>query len=171
MPTLLTNALLFGLLLSLVLLVIMAISLAIAPDMWVHDYPPDIRAKYGPRSAKASRARPFIAIPFFLAILVVPLLGLQRLAVLYATPLSFWQALGTAFLILFTFNLFDLLVLDWLVFVTLQPKAIVLPGTEGMPGYKDYRFHFEGFLKGILFSLLGGALLAGLWMLVQWLLG
>ena len=45
---LLNNALLYGLALSLVLGAIMAISLVLAPDMWVGDYPPDIRAKVGP---------------------------------------------------------------------------------------------------------------------------
>jgi hypothetical protein len=25
---------------------------------------------------------------------------------------------------------------------------MILPGTEGMAGYTDYRFHFLGFLKG-----------------------
>jgi tetrahydromethanopterin S-methyltransferase subunit B len=53
------------------------------------------------------------------------------------------------------FNLFDLLIADWLVFVKIQPKAIVLPGTEGMAGYKDYAFHFRGFLVGIVFSAVG----------------
>jgi len=35
-------------------------------------------------------------------------------------------------------------VLDWLIFVTIQPDFVVIPGTEGLAGYKDYGFHFLG---------------------------
>ena len=57
--------------------------------------------------------------------------------------------------------------LDWLLFCTLRPRAIILPGTEGMAGYRDYRFHFVGFLKGLAFCLVGAAVIAGLWMVGQ----
>jgi tetrahydromethanopterin S-methyltransferase subunit B len=45
---------------------------------------------------------------------------------------------------------FDLLILDWLMFCTWTPQFVVLPGTEGMAGYKDYGLHFRGFLIGLL---------------------
>lgn len=73
---------------------------------------------------------------------------------------GFFDYYLTAFTILSVFNLFDLLIADWLVFVFIQPKIIILPGTEGMAGYKDYGFHFRGFLKGIGFCLVGGLVLA-----------
>lgn len=46
----------------------------------------------------------------------------------------------------------DLVVLDWLIFVRSRPRFIVLPGTEGMAGYKDYFFHLKGFLVGVVLS-------------------
>ncbi len=64
-PELITAALINGALLSLTLVVIMLISGAVALDMWVGDYPPDIRDKYGPMSAKARRPRPFFGVAFF----------------------------------------------------------------------------------------------------------
>ena len=60
--------------------------------------------------------------------------------------------------------------LDWLLFCTVQPRMMVLPGTEGMAGYRDYRFHFIGFLKGLGFCLFGGLVIGGLWTGVQALL-
>jgi hypothetical protein len=39
--------------------------------------------------------------------------------------------------------MFDLLVLDLLMFYTWTPKFLVLPGTEGMAGYKDFRPHLK----------------------------
>jgi hypothetical protein len=42
-----------------------------------------------------------------------------------------------------TVHVIDLVVFDWLVFCTLQPRFVVLPGTEGMPEYRDYLFHLK----------------------------
>ena len=36
-----------------------------------------------------------------------------------------------------------------------------LPGTEGHPGYKNYRFHLIAFLKGMLYVTAGSVLFAG----------
>jgi hypothetical protein len=169
MGIMLSNALVFGIILSLVLAVIMGASMVIAPDMWVNDYPPDIKAKYGEMSEKAKRLRPYIAIPFFLALVIIPLLALARLRSLTGEAVGFFPAYITSFTILFVFNLFDLLVADWLLFVTIQPRRIVLSGTEGMAGYRDYRFHFIGFLKGLVFCAVGALVLSGVWLGLQWL--
>jgi len=40
-------------------------------------------------------------------------------------------------------SMFDLLVLDLWMFYTWTPKFLVLPGTEGMAGYKNYRPHLK----------------------------
>jgi hypothetical protein len=47
--------------------------------------------------------------------------------------------------VVFLFNLVDWLILDWLIVCTITPKFMVLPGTEGMAGYKNYATHFRGF--------------------------
>lgn len=166
---LVTSALVHGLLLSLALVTVMLISSAIALDMWVGDYPPDIRQKYGPMSPRAARVRPYIAIAVFAVMLIVPLLGLSGLRTQFG-HIPFVPALVFSVLVVLIFNVFDLLVLDWLLFCTVQPRMMVLPGTEGMAGYRDYRFHFVGFLKGLGFSAIGGLLIAVVWMLIQALL-
>jgi hypothetical protein len=60
------------------------------------------------------------------------------------------------------FNIVDWLLLDWLMFCTLTPRFLVIPGTEGMSAYKDYGFHFRGFLKGCVFSVLAGLVIAAI---------
>jgi hypothetical protein len=165
-PLLFETAVACGLVLSLVLTVIMIISGAIALDMFVGDYPPDIRQKYGPMSPRSARLRPFVAALFFIPVLVIPLAGLNALrAELGDVP--FIPAFGFSALALLVFNTYDLIILDWLFFCTIQPRRMVLPGTEGMAGYRDYRFHFIGFLKGLGFCTGAGLLIAGLWMLAQ----
>jgi hypothetical protein len=64
--------------------------------------------------------------------------------------------------VLLVFNTVDVLILDWLVFVTLRPGIVVLPGTEGAEGYRDYGFHFRAFLKGLAGSLVGSLMVAGM---------
>jgi hypothetical protein len=162
----LTAALLTGLILSVVLMIVMSISLAVARDMWVGDYPPDIKQKYGPLSARAARLRPYIAAVFFLAVVAIPLLGLFALKA-RAGAVPFLDALAFSGVALLVFNAFDLLILDWLLFCTIRPPWIVLPGTEGLAGYRDYRFHFIGFLKGLGFCALGALLVSGLWLAIQ----
>ena len=165
-PLLFNNALICGIGLSLVLTMIMIVSGVIAPDMWVGKYPPDIRQKYGPMSLRAARMRPYIAVLFFMAVLVVTILGLFALrAEVDDVPFSVAFAFSSA--VLLVFNTFDLIVLDWLFFCTIQPRMMVLPGTEGMPGYHDYRFHFIGFLKGLIFCVAGSLFIALLWVVIQ----
>jgi hypothetical protein len=166
---LLTSAVICGLVLSLGLTTIMIISGAVAPDMWVGDYPPDIKEKFGPMSARASRIRPFVATLFLVLVLAIPLIGLSFLHS-SVENIRFLPALVFSVTVLLVFNVFDLLVLDWLFFCTIQPRPMVLPGTEGMLGYRDYRFHFKGFLKGLAFCLVGGLTVASIWMVAQTIL-
>lgn len=53
---LLRHALLWGLALS-AWLTVAFVSLSANPEMWLHDYPPDIRAGHGPMSPAANRQR------------------------------------------------------------------------------------------------------------------
>jgi len=166
---LLTSAVICGLVLSLALTTIMIISGAVALDMWVGDYPPDIKEKFGPMSARAARIRPFVAALFFVVVLAIPLIGLSSVHS-SVDNIQFLPALVFSVIVLLVFNVFDLLVLDWLFFCTIQPRQMVLPGTEGMPGYRDYRFHFNGFLKGLAFCSVGGLVVACVWMAAQMIL-
>ena len=160
------DALIYGLVLSLILTILVVVSGAIALDMFVGDYPPDVKQRYGPTSPRAARLRPYVAALLFTAVLVIPMLGLFALQADIGY-VSFLPAFVFSIISLLVFNLFDLIILDWLFFCTIQPRAMVLPGTEGMAGYRDYRFHFIGFLKGLGFSAVGGLLIAVLWTVVQ----
>jgi hypothetical protein len=84
--------------------------------------------------------------------------------------LSFAVTFAASFLVFFTFNLVDLLIFDWLIFVGMQPKFAVLPGTEGLAGYRDYAFHFKGFLKGTVLCALTALIVATIVLVVQRLL-
>jgi hypothetical protein len=147
-PTLLTHSLTYGAILSVLLIFTFLALFLISPASWVHDYPPDIKAAFGEMDARSRQWQRIAVIPTLLIMFGVPIWSVVRLADIGGPALTFWDVALSVFIVATTFNLVDLVILDWLVFVTWQPKRIVLPGTEGLAGYKDYGFHLKASLKG-----------------------
>jgi hypothetical protein len=153
------HALLYGGLLSAVLSVLLLGILWFNPEILLKDYPPDIQQKHGPMSARSRRQRIPAAI----------LIGVVALGIVSASFSAIRSNAGgaipfvTAFvhlLVMFSvFNVVDLVLLDWPL-VAIVPRFIVLPGTEGSAGYKDYWFHFRGFLLGTVLILVTSGLMA-----------
>jgi hypothetical protein len=160
----------YGLLLSLLMGLTFVALAYINPQIWLKDYPPDIQARFGPPSERAQRQRKVAGFPVLIFILGTIGLAIGRLAQVKGGPLVFGDVFLSTFIILLVFNLLDLLILDWLFFVTLRPGIIVLPGTEGASGYTDFAFHFQAFLKGVAGSVLAAAIAAGVALLLQALL-
>ena len=132
------------------------------PRLMLQDYPPDIQEIVPPKTDAEKRQSIWLGIPFLLVLVVFPIyatFAFQSRAGGEAGFLSLWLY---AFWIPFAFNLWDWLVLDWLVFCTITPKGFVIPGSEGHPAYKDYSFHFRGFLIGTAFSAVMGLIAAGI---------
>jgi hypothetical protein len=46
--------------------------------------------------------------------------------------------------------------------MTLRPRFMILPGTEGLAGYRDYRFHFQKFINGMGLTVVLGLVIAGI---------
>jgi len=158
---LLQHSFLYGLLLSVLLSTLFVGGALLSPDVLLRSYPPDIKERYGAMSAKGQRYRRVMAPLLLLILFGVSALTLWSLAQTKGADLTWGEmalSLGVAFL---TFNLVDLVVLDWLVFVRWQPKFVVLPGTEGLAGYNDYGFHFRAFLRGLVIITVFSLLIAG----------
>jgi hypothetical protein len=157
---LLQHGVLYGAILSVLMVLAFVGAAYLNPEIWLPDYPPDIRARFGPMSERAKRQRKLVGIPVFLLLAVVLVLSSVRLAQIGGEAVFFSVFFGT-FVVLLVFNAVDLLILDWLIFVTLMPRIVVLPGTEGAEGYGDYGFHFRAFLRGLVGSLIGSLVIAG----------
>ena len=159
MRPIITHALEFGLILSAVLVALLLAVLRANPEIMLNDYPPDVKAKWGPITESTKRQRAFVAAIFAIVIVGVVAWSIKAVPALVARDVTFGVAF-THFAIMFgTFNVLDCFVLDWGL-VYWQPHFAILPGTEGMAGYKSYWFHFRGFLIGIPIVLLGSALMA-----------
>ena len=130
------------------------------PEIWLPDYPPDIRERFGPMCEKAKKQRRLAGIPVFLILVATLAFAAVRFARIAGGESSFLAVFLGVFTALLVFNVLDLVVLDWLIFVTIRPKIVVLPGTEDVEGYGDYGFHFRAFLKGIVGSFAASLVVA-----------
>lgn len=130
------------------------------PRYMMQDYPPEITAGIPPQTREEKKAGTRYGLPFILV-----LIGLSLVTGLInklSGSMGFLENFLCIFALMFSFNLVDLILLDWLIFCTLTPDFMVLPGTNGHAGYKNYGFHFIGFLKGTLICAAGSLVVAGL---------
>ena len=154
------HALLYGGVLSAVLSVLLLGVLWMNPEILLNDYPPDIQEKHGPMSARSKRQRVPVAILIGAVGLGIVAMSFSEVRANGGGKIPFLTAFVHLFVMLSVFNVVDLLVLDWPL-VAIVPGFMVLPGTEGSAGYKDYWFHFRGFLIGTVLILVASGLMAG----------
>lgn len=124
--------------------------------MLLNEYPPDIRARHGPMSARSRRQANLATMPLVLILgaITVAALGQLRQA---SGALTLVETFVVTLLIFQTWNLIDLVILDWLILLTLRPRFMLLPGTAGLAGYHDYQYHLRKFGNGLVLTLLVSA--------------
>jgi hypothetical protein len=124
----------------------------------LHSYPKAIQAMVPPKTAAERRQTFIFALPMLCVLIGFPAFASWT----YNSP-------SPTFLNLFTYmwaimlvgNIFDLLILDWLIFCSISPDFMKIKGTEKSPAYKDYMFHFLGSLKGIVITAVMSAAATG----------
>jgi small-conductance mechanosensitive channel len=159
------HALFYGLVLSFGLSSLILLTLYINPEMWLHDAPSAVQAQVGPMSARARRQRAFWSVPFFLLLFGVLALSIMRLGAVVGA-LTFTAVFVNVVVVLMTFNLVDLIIIDWLIVAYWRPQFIMLPGVNpDMWAENEYLFHFKGFLKGSVGIIIASPILAAITML------
>lgn len=155
-----TKILIDGAILSLIESFWLILALRVNPRIFLHDYPVKIQEKVPKKTPVESKLSYVFGVPFILLLLLGSFFSTLSLKEQGNTPfLVLWlNAAG----VVWVFNIVDWLILDWLIFCTLTPRFLVIPGSEGMVEYKDYGFHFRGFLHGTVYSILGGLIIAGI---------
>ncbi|MBL0745638.1 hypothetical protein [Chryseolinea lacunae] len=135
------------------------------PRIMLQDYPKEIQDMVPPKSKEEKKATWIYGAPFLMVAIGGPaLLGWHYLQ---ASNLNFVSLFVYVYGLLLVFNVYDLIILDWLLFCTITPRFVVIPGTEGSKGYKNYRFHFVGFLKGFLYTLVMALVISSLLIALQ----
>ena len=124
------------------------------------DYPPHIQEKALPMSDAAKKQRVVVTIPFITMLLGFPVYSNLKLKRQNHGHLSLKNAFINAYDVFAFSNLFDLLVLDYLVMLRMRPRFAMLPGTQESDYSNDYFFHFVGFLKGMGYGLIPSLIIA-----------
>jgi hypothetical protein len=155
-----SNVLRDGFILSIFASGLILLTVRLNPRLWLQDYPKDIQTQVSPKTAQEKKQSLFFGIPFLALLFLVPLIFCIWLKHHSTTNVSFLSLFLNAFGVAFFFNLIDLVVIDWLIFCFVTPRFMVIPGTEGMAGYKDYGFHFKAFLVGTILSVVMGAIIS-----------
>ena len=157
---------LHGAILSVTASTLLVAALRFNPRLFLQDYPEDIQDQVPPKTDQEKKQSLLVGIPFLILLAVLPLISTLALKRQGGGEVSFLQLFLNAFGVAFIFNLVDLLLLDWLIFCFITPQFVVIPGTEGMAGYKDYFFHFKGFIIGTGLSIVAGLVIAGIVLLL-----
>lgn len=159
------NPFLEGILYATVLGLFITISQVFNNRLWLRDYPASIRKEVPPMTNTEKRMKLMIGIPFLMIMLGYPIMSTIRLKAELGPDFSYMDAFVRLFILTSMFNLFDLLVLDWLIFSTIRPDFLCLEGTEGMKDYRNYLFHLKAAGKGLLFSLFYATIIAMIMMI------
>ena len=112
------------------------------------DLPREIRGAVPPLTKTEKREAAFFLTPVLILTLVIPLVSTLRFSRQNPEDVSFLLLFLNAYGILLIANLAELILVDLLLLCTITPKWIMIPGTEGMVGYKDYAHQFKAHLRG-----------------------
>ena len=124
------------------------------PRLWLHDFPADIRALAAPKSDAEKRQTRWLALAILPVMFFLPLVLGRNLKIQMGAEFTFAIAWLYGFGLFFLMNLWDLLVMDFIGLSLVDPQHPPFPGTEGAAGWRNYRFHFYGFLKGTVLGLI-----------------
>lgn len=122
---------------------ILAVGAFVSPGAMAHDYPPAIRERYGPKTRRDRTVTVVMSILLAILMLGSPVVAMIALRDALGGDVGFLDGLVVGTTVVALMNVFDLLIIDWLLFCTIQPSFVVLPGTRGMPEYRDYSFHWK----------------------------
>ncbi|CAM3979449.1 nitroreductase [Bacillus luti] len=149
-----------GVIMSIVLSVMILGSLYYNPRLSLTDYPKDIQKVVFPKSIYEKKQTFYFNIAYNAILFGTPFVSTYILH--KHKKLLYIDAYLHTFGILMIFILVDLFILDWLIFCWITPKFVVIPSTEGMKGYKDYKFHLRGAIVGTKILAIVSLFLAGL---------
>lgn len=141
-----------GLALSGAVGVVILSSLLYNARLWLRDYPAEMQARVAPLTKTEKRQRAVTGVLLIAAFAAPVLWALSRLEAASGGSLPFLTLYLHAFLILNIGNLFDALVIDFLIIAVMQPKFVRLAGAEGLEYlFRDWNKHISAYLKGIIF--------------------
>lgn len=167
-----TKALLEGLVWSVMWIFYVYVLLRWFPWEMVHEYPEDVKQACTlpePDEKQKKSSKFWGGLVSVIILITLAVFGIEYFR---NADFSFFELFLFLFIIGQTWNVVDLIIMDFLIVCTLRPKWVVLPGTEGCAGYGDYFFHFKGFLIGCVYTAIMALIIAGIdWAVLRFLMG
>lgn len=156
----------YGSLLSLLTSLIILLAVFFNPRFARNDLPKDIQKEVPPLTRREKQHALLFLAPLIALMIGIPFAFALALEGEQGSGVSYLALAGHIFAVLLTANIFELVVVDWLVYCTIRPKRLVIPNTEGMAGYRDYVHHLKSHARGAAVMLLLSFALAGVVLLV-----
>jgi hypothetical protein len=110
----------------------------INPRLQLHNYPPQIRNLVPQKTKKEKKLFFSIAVPIIFVLFFYVIISFFSK---FNNPINYFTILFYYLSVWIIISLIDLFVCDYLIFCTITPKFIIIPGTEGSEFYKDKSFH------------------------------
>ena len=151
-----------GALLSVLASLVLMSAVIFNPRFALKDLPRDIRESVPPLTKRETLQALIFFLPFMALVVGIPVLSALGLEAEGAADVSFGALFIHILGVLFVFFVVDLVVLDWLIYCTITPKRLVIPGTEGMAGYKDYLHHVHAHARGAVWLAVTALVLAAI---------
>ncbi len=151
-----------GALLSVLASLVLMGAVTFNPRFALKDLPRDIRESVPPLTRRETLQALFFFIPFMALLVGIPVMSALGLEAEGAVDVSFGVLFAHIIGVLFVFFIVDLVVLDWLIYCTITPGRLVIPGTEGLAGYKDYVHHLRAHACGIVWLAIAALVLAAI---------
>jgi hypothetical protein len=122
---------------------LMILMMSVSSRIWAYsDFSDEIKAKVPPQTKKEKRLGIVLSLPWMVFTFGFPILSTYLLKGKLGGEIPYWTAFLNIFVMSFTFNLIDLVVLDWIIVSWITPSFVMIPGTEPAD-YKDFRFHYR----------------------------
>jgi hypothetical protein len=134
-------------------------ALYLNPRIMLASYPKEVQAQQAPLSPSEKRQQTVLGILVW-GYALVGLFYSNFLLAGRSGQAAFLPLFLTTYLVFEIVNLFDLLVIDYLVLLVLKPPALFIPGTLALGQDHGFGFHFKGFLKGSVLGVVISAVIA-----------
>ena len=153
----------YGFVLSILFTAVVLISYIVEPLVWATDFPKEVQKQIG--EIPPDVLPKALAVMFTIIGLTIVCSVLMNRSVFRDQPnqASFWSLSLNAFLLLNFMNLFDVIVVDILIFNTIQPDFMWIEGAEDyIREHVTLTFHFIAFFKGQPYMLAISVIAAGI---------
>ena len=128
--------------------VLLLITILKSPRLLLDYYPEEIRSQVLPKTKyeilKAKKYQRVFAVLYVMYPFVITCFNSLK------QNWQFWETVFFSWRLMLFVSIYSLIIIDWLVFCTITPPFIVIPGSAGNKAYKNYNIPFFKFLRNLV---------------------